>query len=304
MNDQWTGAGSRTNWGRWGADDERGALNLLTPQVVAAAAQLCRSGKVYPLGLPIQHQGMPTFGYRGAPQRLSLRNQADEGAFVAYGAPPDLGANEDILILATHNETHLDALSHIHSKGTLYNGHPISSARTGDGATRCGVEGVGTIVGRGVVLDLPAMWGLDWLEPGFIVTGEHLASCATSQGTELRPGDILLVRTGYLDMWFANGADAEPSTQPGLGLDAVSFIAEQDFAVIGVDNAGVEAVPFDQDLFLAGHVELLVNLGVHLIEFLDLRELARDKVTECLFVCCPLPVTGAAGSPVNPVAIT
>jgi kynurenine formamidase len=304
MDAQRAGDGQRTNWGRWGADDERGALNLLTPPVVAAAAQLCKTGKVYPLGLPIQHQGMPTFGHRGSPQRLSLRNRADEGAFIEYGAPPDLGANEDVLILASHNETHLDALSHIQSNGTLYNGHSTSSIRTGEGATRCGVDGVGTIVGRGVVLDLPGMWGLDWLEPGFVVTGEHLDSCAVFQGTDFRSGDILLVRTGYLDMWFANGADEEPSTQPGLGLDAVSFIADHDIAVVGVDNAGVEAVPFDRDIFLGGHIELLVNLGVHLIEVLDLRQVASDGVTECLFVCCPLPVTGAAGSPVNPVAIT
>ncbi len=271
--------------------------------MVAAAATLCRTGAVYPLGLPIQHQGMPTFAYRGAPQRLSLRNQADTGAFLDYGAPDDLGANEDILVLASHNETHLDALSHIHSGGSLYNGFPATSVRTGDGSTRCGVEKVGAIVGRAVVLDLPRHFGVDWLEQGFVVTGAHLEACAAAHGTPIRPGDILLVRTGFLDQWFAEGAGEEPSAQPGLGLDAVTFAADHDVSVIGVDNAGVEAVPFDQGIFLGGHVQLLVNLGIHLIEFLNLGPLARAGVTECLFVACPLPIAGAAGSPVNPVAL-
>jgi kynurenine formamidase len=293
----------RNNWGRWGPDDERGALNLLTPEVVADAATLCRTGKVYPLGLPIQPTGMPVFGFRGAPRRLSLRNQADEGAFVDFGAPFDLGANEDVLVLASHNETHLDALSHVYSDGALYNGFPAASSTTAGGAIRCGVEKVGTIVGRGVLLDLPTWFGVEWLEPGFVISGEHLEACAHAQGTDLRAGDVVLVRTGFLDMWFGQGAVDEPGASPGLGIDAASFVTEHDFAVVGADNAAIEAIPFDKDAFLTGHVEMLVKHGIHLIEFLNLSPLALDGVTEFLFVGCPLPVTGAAGSPINPVAI-
>ena len=110
------------NWGRWGKEDERGALNLLTPEVVLAATQVCRTGVVYNLGLPIQMQGSgPLFAYRGSPQRLTLTNQADPGAFVDFGAAPDLGANEDILVFASHTLTHMDALSHVYAEGTFYN---------------------------------------------------------------------------------------------------------------------------------------------------------------------------------------
>ena len=105
-----------TNWGRFGADDERGMLNVLTPEVVLAATRTPRTGKVYSLALPIQRHGVPYFDYRGAPVRLPLRHQSDPGHFVDYGAPQDLGANEDILILASHNETHMDALSHVYDE--------------------------------------------------------------------------------------------------------------------------------------------------------------------------------------------
>ena len=98
------------NWGRWGDDDERGALNLLTPEVVLRAAQACRTGKVYNLGLPVQRAGVPVFDYRGAPQRLTLTSQTDEANFAVYGAPSGLGANEDVLVIAAHNGTHMDAL--------------------------------------------------------------------------------------------------------------------------------------------------------------------------------------------------
>jgi kynurenine formamidase len=246
---------------------------------------------------------MPTYSFRGAPMRLTLRNQADAGDFVAFGSPADLGSNEDVLVLASHNESHLDALCHVYSGDSFYNGFPASSSRTGTGATRCGVEKIGSIVGRGILLDLPRSMGVDWLEPGFVVTGEHLADCAESQGTEIRAGDIMLVRTGFLDMWFGQGGVEEPALSPGLGMDAASFVIDHDLAVVGADNGAVEAIPFDKNVFLHGHVEMLVKNGIHLMEFLNLSPLAADGVTEFLFVTGPLPVTGAAGSPVNPVAI-
>src|SRR5207245_923214 len=91
---------------RWGADDERGALNLLDPATVLAATKVCTTGKVYNLGLPVQREGVPWFDYRGAPQRLTLTGAGQQRAFEPYGGPPDLGANEDVFILAAHNGTH------------------------------------------------------------------------------------------------------------------------------------------------------------------------------------------------------
>lgn len=135
------------NWNRWGEDDERGALNLLSPAVVLEALGACRTGRVYQLGLPVQREGMPNYSYRGAPQRLTLTNQTDEARLAAYGGTPGTGANEDLLIIATHAATHIDAFSHVYDDGALYNGHPHDGMTSYDGAARCGIEKAGDCSG-------------------------------------------------------------------------------------------------------------------------------------------------------------
>ncbi len=300
-----------TNWGRFGADDERGMLNLLTPEVVLAATRTARSGKVYSLALPIQRHGVPYFDYRGAPARLPLRHQSDPAQFVEYGAPEDLGANEDILIIASHNETHLDALSHVYSERHMYNGFSVDAVSVTHGATKLGVEKVGVIVGRAVLLDMVRHLGSegDWIEGARGINSDDLAACAKAQGTEVRAGDIVLVRTGWIDKflsWNVMGpADfsGREFGQPGLDVGSVSFLDDHDVAVVGCDNSAIEVLGREGDGFLSVHVELLVKRGIHLIEHLMLKEMADDRCYESLFVCAPLPVVGAAGSPVNPVAI-
>jgi kynurenine formamidase len=295
---------SSTNWGRWGKDDERGALNLITPEKTLAALQSCKTGTVYHLGLPIQQHGSgPLFDYRGTPQRLTLMNQGDPGQFIEYGASPDVGANEDVLVFASHTLTHMDALSHVFAAGTFYNGFPSDAVRTNSGIPNCGIDKVGGVAGRAVHLDLPRHQGVDWLEPGYVITSADLEACATAQGTEVGEGDILLVRTGFLEYWHSLGDPDTPTLSAGIGFDAVDYIRDKDIAVVASDNSAIEPVPFDRNIFLGVHIELLIKLGVHLIEHLNLAELARDQVTECLFVIAPLGVTGASGSPVNPIAI-
>lgn len=298
-------ATSGTNWGRWGEDDERGALNLITPEAVLAATRTCRSGVVYSLGLPIHAHGSgPILEHRGPPLRLTLTNQADAGSFVEFGAPPDMGIHEDVLVLASHTLTHMDALCHVYAEATLYNGFATDSVRTDKGAPHCGIDKVGGIVGRAVHLDLPRQRGVEWLDPGYVITSEDLSSCAAHQGVEVWPGDILLVRTGFLDYWHSLGGPNSFVTQAGIGLDAVEYVRDHDIAVVGSDNSAVEVVPFDKNIFLGVHVELLVNLGVHMLEHLNLGVLGAAGVSECLFMTAPLTVTGASGSPVNPLAIT
>jgi len=288
------------NWGRWGADDERGALNLVTPEAVLAATRVCTTGKVYSLALPIQREGVPIFDYRGAPQRLTLTNASDGDRFADFGAPSGLGANEDVLVLASHSITHMDALCHVFADGQMYNGFPAASFTANEGASRLDVTKTGSFAGRGVLLDLPRHQGVEWLAPGQVIDADQLEACRASQGTELRAGDILLVRTGWLDLFATGNAGSE---QPGLGKDAVSFIDDHQIAAVGSDNAAVECIPFDGNEFLAVHIELLVKRGVTLIEHLFLRELAADGCTEFLLAVGGLTVTGAAGSPINPIAI-
>lgn len=293
-----------SNWGRWGDDDERGALNLITPEAVLAGLQVPTIGKVYHLGLPVQRDGSaPILFYRNKPQRLTSTNPGDRGMFAAFGADPDVGSNEDVVIMDSHCLSHMDALSHVFAKGSLYNGFSTDTITTTGGTTRCGIDKVGGIAGRAVVLDLPGYFGVDWLEPGQVITSEDLSGAAAARNVDVRSGDILLVRTGYLDYWRSLGSPSNPTEQPGLGFDAVSFIKDHDVAVVGMDNSAIEPYPFDKNVFLGVHIELLVKLGVHLLEHLNLNELAADEVAECFLTIAPVLVPGASGSPINPIAI-
>ncbi len=290
------------NWGRWGADDERGALNLLTPEVVLAASKVCKTGKVYNLGLPVARAGTPVFDYRGAPQRLTLTSQTDHEMVAAYGAPPGLGANEDVLIVPAHNGTHIDALCHVYSEDKVYNGFPEEFASHG-GAPKCGIEKTGGFAGRAVLLDLAGHQGVPCIEPGTNITADDLEACRAAQGVEIGTGDIVLFRTGWLDL-FAGLAPGEdpPFAQPGLGLSCVDYLRERDVCAVGADNAAIEVIPFD-GMFLSVHVELLVKLGLSLLEHLVLTPMADDKCYEALLIAAPLLVTGGTGSPINPIAI-
>jgi kynurenine formamidase len=293
------------NWGRWGADDERGALNLLTSAAVLDAVATVRRGRVYALGLPIDATAAPIIDGRGEPRRLTLTCDSDDERYASFGAAPGVGGNQDVLMLASHHGTHIDALSHVFADRSMYNGFRSSTFKSFSGASRLGVEKLGVIVGRGVLLDVAAHVGTDALPPGYCITGEDLEACAATQKTDVHSGDILLVRTGWLEWWHRAAAErAEPGGQPGIGRSAAEFIRDHDVAAVGADNSAVEVIPFDGGTFLAVHIELLVNLGVPLLEHLYLADLARDQVHEFLFVAAPLPVTGAAGSPLNPLAIS
>jgi len=290
------------NWNRWGKDDQRGTLNLLTPERVLVASQTCRTGKVYSLALPIGTRTTPRVADRPVPGRFTLSAPGDEDYYARRGAVPGVGVNEDLLMLASHTGTHMDALSHVYSGGTFYNGNPAAGFTPRRGASKCGIEHTATIAGRGVLLDLAGALRVPFLEPGHVITSEELEACRKAQGIELVGGDVLLLRTGWLEALL--GADAPaPDRQPGLGLDSVSFLHEHDVAVVGADNAAVEAIPFDRGVYLGVHIELLVRLGMTLVEHLWLSQLAADRCYVSLVVIGGLPVVGATGSPVNPVAI-
>jgi len=299
------------NWGRFGADDERGMLNLLTPDVVLAAMHVPKTGKVYSLALPIQRNGVPYFDYRGAPTRLPLAHQSDHGQFTLYGAPDHLGANEDVLILASHNETHIDALSHVFNERTMYNGIPVEAVSASAGSTKLGIEKIRWVVCRAILLDFVRFLGADdCIDKSHGITSEELEACAAAQGTEIRKGDIVLVRTGWIDNFMAHH-DRGPAdvvsggdyAQPGLDKESAAFMDKYEIVAIGCDNSAIEVLGRPGDGFLVGHVEFLVNRGIHLVEHLMLKEMADDRCYECLFIVAPLPVVGAAGSPVNPIAI-
>lgn len=291
------------NWGRWGADDERGALNLLTEEMVKSAASCVKTGRAYSLGIPIQQQGVPLIDYRGTPLRLTLEDLTDEGSFAMYGCAPGTGAHEDVMIFASHTTSHMDALIHVYEDFHHYNGVHASAMKALAGATRLGIDKVGGFAARAVLLDMVAHFGGgDWVEPGRAISAGDLQAAASAQGVEVRAGDVVLVRTGYLQMWWAQNGEVG-FDQPGLSIDAGKWLAAKDVVAVGSDNAAVEVIPFDGGDFLAVHKVLLVQHGVYLLEFLDLSAPAADRCYEGLLTVAPLKVTGATGSPINPIFV-
>jgi kynurenine formamidase len=295
------GAESRaSNWGRWGDEDERGALNLIGPEQVCRAAQLVRAGRVFQLGLSVQAVGVPRYPTRPPAVHLMMR---DGGDYLAGAIRPgNVGTADDYLGLATHGTTHIDALSHLWYDSALYNGvHPREVLSSG--ASRNGIDKIGPIVARGVLLDVAGAAGLERLPGGHAIGVEELEDCLERQRVEVGAGDVVLVRTGWLTQ-FADDADVYNGPQPGLAVSTVPWLVERDVAVVGADNYAVECLPDPAGGNVPLHQRLLRDYGVHLIELLDLEELAAARAWEFLFIAAPLRITHGVGSPLNPVAVT
>ncbi len=286
---------NRTNWGRWGGNDQRGMLNLLTPERVKESFGLASAGKVYSLGAPVGRDG-PVHASRNTSWHLvnSISNDL---------SPDGGGGADDVLVTQCHASTHIDSLAHVWHEGELFNGHSADYV-TPEGAQRCGVENIGWVISRGVMLDIPKLKGLDRLPGRHAVTPEELDEAASSQGVEIVSGDVVLVRTGWYTTFAAGEADMG-GDYPGVSRAVCSWLYDHDILILGADNVAVEIYPPEPESrgSLPVHKTQLRDLGGYLVEFLNLEELARDSVYEFLFIAAPLRITGGIGSPINPLAI-
>lgn len=306
--------GSR-NWGRWGKDDERGAANLITPERIVAAAGLIRRGAIFPLGIPIDGKG-PIAPSRTPPTLTTVLSGAD----FEVGAVDDaFRFADDYIFMPLQGATQWDALSHAWYGDTLYNGVPqreVVSAGAG-GARRLGIQNVkDSLVGRGVLIDVLADKG-GALPSGYSITRADLEGALERQGTEVRPGDLVVVRTGWVPGYYELEDDVARlqylhGPQPGLSPEVVPWIKEMDVAAMAADNIGLEALPGGMAVGLRGdrvnlHGALLKDLGVYIGEIWWLEELAADCAKdgryEFFLAAQPLNIPGAVGSPINPVAI-
>jgi kynurenine formamidase len=203
-------------------------------------------------------------------------------------------------VIATHGGTHVDALSHVWQDGVMYNGFAASKVSSA-GAEVCGIEKAGPMVTRGVLVDLVPE-GRSCLEPGEAIGVDRLTGAVAASGVEPEPGDALLVRTGWTEAWLREEAPAD--RWPGLDRDCAEWIAERDVAVVGADNIAVEVFPSSvAECQVPLHIALLRDRGIYFCELLMLERLASRGRADFLFVIAPLPLVGAVGSPVNPLAV-
>ncbi|MGD0715536.1 MAG: cyclase family protein [Gaiellaceae bacterium] len=273
------------------------ALSRITSAQVQKALQLAVEGRVYDLGLEINEQ-MPQ-GLIGQFTPFSLCFRATPEKTGAQG--PFQYAVETI-IGTLHTSTHIDGLVHVQAENRIYGGDFVSDARDDRGWKKHGMETVPPLVGRCVMLDVAGVKGVDALQDGYEITIDDLKRSCSAQIVEVEPGDCVLVRTGKIREFYTNPAKFGGDSQPGVGGDAAVWLYEQGMAALGTDTSGIEPSP-PLDWANTTHRMMLVERGVHLIENLNLDELARDGICKALFVCLPLKITGATGSWVRPVAI-
>jgi kynurenine formamidase len=292
---------SVSTWGRWGDDDQRGALNYLTPDRVRAAAGLVRTGETVSLSLPLN----TTRGVDNpAPVDHHMTMLGDEPA-----VPGPLRFAKDYVGADYHNpsHSHIDAFCHVSLDGRLYNGRPGSSVTTG-GATEDAIEVLKDgLVGRGVLLDVPRVRGVDWLEPGDSAFTEDLEAAEREQDVRVEEADVLLVRTGHTRCQTERGPWDSDIARAGLHPTAATFLAERRIAALGSDGNNDTAPSATESIGFPIHALALNAMGVHLLDYLQLDELAaaceRERRWEFMFTASPLRLVGGTGSPLNPTAI-
>jgi kynurenine formamidase len=293
-----------SNWGRWGADDVRGTMNFLTPEKRRQGASLVRRGVSFSLSQSFDANG-PQKGWRRRtnPVHTMLDTGTDAAAGV-QGFPHGIGGADDVIAMPLQCSTQWDGLGHIFDHGYAWNGRRAADVVTslGDGFT--GIETVaGVIAGRGVLLDFGD------LPDGFAITSDHLDSVAADAGVEIGRGDIVLIRTGQLARARRDGwGDYAGGPAPGLSFSTADWLHRTEIAAIATDTWGFEVRPneFD-DAFQPLHQVAIPHIGLFLGEMWDLDALAADCASDGVYefwlTAAPLPITGAVGSPVNPIAV-
>ena len=284
------------NWKKWGDADEKGALNYITPEVVKQSLKSVEFGKIYSLAYPIVDNSprYPVWPNRSRPVHVPRLSYRDE----------ESGSGDDVIVLNTHNQTHLDALGHVWSDGKIYNGYNQSDNVSSKGLKMCGIDKVGGIVTRGILLDIPKLKKTEYLKKGEAIDSNDLEMAAEMEGVKLRSGDSLLVYTGHSRTWDSHNPLDYFRGNPGLSEDTVDLIDRYQISLIGSDNYSVEVEPLPDGKYdIPLHKELLWKRGIYLLELMNLDDIVKDCVYKFLFVVAPLPINGGFGSPVNPLAI-
>jgi len=303
------------NWGRWGPKDEIGTLNHTTADDIVAAARLVRKGKVISLALNFDNHGpqgakskYPALG-RINPLHTMLRTGTD-----AYSGVLDhrgIRAADDMVVMPLQCGTQWDGLGHIFYENYMWNGYDCREV-TSAGAQKCGIEKTkNKMVGRGVFLDVPRALGMEILPDGHAITIEQLDLTAKKQKVEVKKGDFVVVRTGQMEAKLTAGSwDGYPGGDaPGFSFETLEWIQRTQLAALASDTWGCEVRPNESEAGInqPWHWITIPMMGMTMGEIFYVKDLAEDcaadKVYEFLFVAPAIPITGAVGSPTNPLAI-
>ena len=280
---------------RWGAEDERGSANHMGPASVLRATELIRTGDVIELA-HVLSADMPLLGTRRFDlhtKRTTMNPQSNRR-----------GSNEELVVAEIGQVgTQFDGFAHQTHEDRWYNCIPVSENATRNGFTRLGIENVGMLMTRGVLLDIAGLKGVAILPDDYEITVSDLEAALSRQNLELMPGDAVLIHTGWGTLWAKDNPRYVKGC-PGIGITAAEWLAKQDPMILGSDNWPVEIAPNpDPELSLPVHQIALVVNGIHLLENMKLDELAAKGVHEFAFVIQPLKLQGGTGSTVSPVAI-
>ena len=280
---------------KWGAQDERGSGNHMKPESVLRAKDLIRTGEVIELGHVLGAE-MPFFGTRrfDVHTKRTFMNQVSNRR----------GSNEELVVSEIGQVgTQFDGFVHQTIEDKIYNCAKVDDISTRGGFTKFGVEKVGSLITRGVLIDVAALKGVDMLPDTYEITVQDLQQALQRQNMTLRPGDAVIIHTGWGRLWAKDNA-RYVKTCPGIGVAAAEWLAKQDPMLVGSDNWPVEVAPNPDPLIsLPVHQIMLVVNGIHLLENMKLDELAAKRVHQFAFVMQPLKVKGGSGSTVAPIAI-
>ncbi|MFG2141079.1 cyclase family protein [Streptomyces sp. NPDC048650] len=285
-------------WGRWTPAD-RGAWNRVTPEHVRRASALVRTGTVVPMGRPWDTAPGPDNA------RPALHYMSDLGDVEA----PEPATHKDFIAADFHGKavSHLDALSHVAYRGHLYDGRPARGLIDSAGARFGAVSALGPLVTKGVLLDLPAVFGCAWLDPGRAVHAEDILGAEQALDVTIGEGDAVLLRSGSLRRRQELGAWDLDAASAGFHVDAMPLLAERGIALLAGDgDSDVRPSPVD-GVHSPVHALAIAAMGVPLLDNLDLEALSAAGAAtgryEFLLLVAPLNIPGGTGSPVNPIAV-
>jgi len=286
---------------RWGPEDTLGSANLVTPERTLAASALIKQGKSMPLGIAIGPD-TPAFPPRSLSLQVVQPNQQGGQKLSAFGYEGNY--NDDILQTWIGIGSQLDGLGHLGEGGHYYNCHDEKEISVITGLTALGTHDVPPLVGRAVILDMAAHAGVDVMPAGAHFGEAEIKAAAEAQGVTMGEGDIILFHTGWTDGMLESDPAAWGSTEPGLNNEGAVYIASLNPMAVGADTWGLEPIPpAPGDKVFYGHVTLLKDNGIYILETMNTGPLLREGVNEFMFVLGQPRIIGSVQAMINPVAL-